>query len=103
MLQVFYTTSRVYVVDNTAAYLRDPDAGYASYTEDDPPDNRNWNDIDEVVRHDDGTHWKIMDDTEVKLTAEATGPDGQSVVKAETNETNSTMLGWTNLANLVFK
>lgn len=55
-MRVFYTTSRVYVVDNTAAYLRNPDAdpAYASYTEYDPPDDRNWNDIDEVVRHDDG-------------------------------------------------
>lgn len=103
VMRVFYDTNRVYVVDNTAAYLRDPDDGYNSYTKDDPPDDRNWNDIDEVVRHDDDTHWKIVDGTEIKLTAEATGPSDQTVVKAETNESNPTVLGWTNLSNLVFK
>lgn len=103
VMRVFYTTNQVYEVETNAAYLRDPNHGYASYTEDDPPDNRNWDDISEVVRHTDGTHWKIVDGTEVTLTDEATGPEGQSVVKAETNETNPTVLGWTNLANLVFK
>ncbi|MEF8855627.1 MAG: hypothetical protein V5A24_09075 [Haloarculaceae archaeon] len=103
VMRVFYDTSRVYVVDNTAAYLRDPDAGYNSYTKDDPPDNRNWNSTDKVIRHDDDTHWKIVDGTEIKLTAEATGPSDQTVVKAETNESNPTVFGWTNLSNLVFK
>jgi hypothetical protein len=94
------------LIDNDAAYLRDPDAdpAYDTFTDDilNVSKYSNWygdSVPDSVTQHSDPDVWKITEGTAVEETGDsATNPDGDSVVRVEDRSGN--VLGWTNEGNL---